>query len=79
MEANQEVFKITSMLEKINVPTFRVEMSKDFDENIAYNFAYSNCWASRITDIFGLEEFEEVFKSITHYFQNAKRGDEIKE
>jgi len=45
---------------------------KSFDENVQYNFAYSNCWASKITDSFELDEFERAFKSITHYFQNLK-------
>ena len=47
-------------------------LMKSFDENVQYNFAYSNCWASKITDTFELDEFERAFKSITHYFQNAK-------
>jgi len=52
-------------------------LMKSFDENIKYNFAYSNCWASKITDSFELSEFEKAFKSITLYFQN-KKGDEMK-
>ena len=47
-------------------------LMKSLDENVQYNFAYSNCWASKITDTFELDEFERAFKSITHYFQNAK-------
>ncbi len=47
-------------------------LMKSFDENIQYNFAYSNIWASRITDTFELDEFERVFKSITHYIQKAE-------
>jgi len=45
-------------------------LTKSFDENIAYNFAYSNCWSSRITDAFELDEFERVFKRITRYIHN---------
>lgn len=47
-------------------------LMKSFDEKIQYNFAYSNCWASKITDSFELDEFERAFKSITHYFQNLR-------
>ncbi len=42
---------------------------KKFDENISYNFAYSNCWSSKITDTFELNEFETDLKTITHYLQ----------
>lgn len=45
-------------------------LTKSFDENIKYNFAYSNVWANRITDVFEIDEFERVFKSITQYFQS---------
>jgi hypothetical protein len=40
---------------------------KKFDENLSFNFAYSNIWASRIQDIFDVEEFERSVKSITDY------------
>ena len=45
---------------------------KSFDENISYNFAYSNCWSSRITDSFEIDEFEKSFNLISQYLQNAK-------
>ena len=40
-----------------------------FAENINYNFAYSNCWSSKITDTFELSEFETDFKAITQYLE----------
>ncbi|HEC38740.1 hypothetical protein LCGC14_1823080 [marine sediment metagenome] len=42
---------------------------KKFDENIDYNFAYSNVWANRITDIFELDEFMNSFKAISKYLE----------
>jgi len=42
-------------------------LMKSFDETIIYNFAYSNCWSNRITDTFEIDEFENDFKTITHY------------
>ncbi len=53
-------------------------LMKSFDENSNYNFAYSNCWSSRITDAFEIDEFERSFKIITQYFQNAEKGDDDK-
>ena len=53
-------------------------LMKSFDENINYNFAYSNVWSSRIIDAFEIDEFEKSFKTITQYFQNAKKGDDGK-
>jgi len=44
-------------------------LMKSFDENINYNFAYSNCWASKITETFEIEEFEKAFKSIYEFLQ----------
>ena len=44
-------------------------LMKMFDENIDYNFAYSNCWSYKITDTFELDEFETDFKTITQYLQ----------
>jgi hypothetical protein len=38
-----------------------------FDENIDYNFKYSNVWSNRIIDAFELEEFEQYFKVLTVY------------
>jgi len=38
-----------------------------FDENIDYNFKYSNIWSNRITDSFELEEFEQYFKKLAKY------------
>ena len=43
---------------------------KSFDENIDYNFAYSNVWANRITGMFELDEFINSFKSISKYLEN---------
>jgi len=40
-------------------------LMKKFDENIQYNFAYSNCWSERIKDTFKISEFERDFKAIT--------------
>ena len=54
-------------------------LMKSFDENINYNFAYSNCWSNRITATFELDEFENDFKAITHYleqFQTTQPGGE---
>jgi len=42
-------------------------LMKQFDENIDYNFKYSNIWSNRITDSFELEEFEQHFKKLTKY------------
>lgn len=39
-----------------------------FDENIDYNFKYSNVWSNRITDSFEVEEFEQYYKKLTKYF-----------
>ncbi len=47
-------------------------LMRSFDENIIYNFAYSNFWSSKITDTFEIEEFEEDFKTITHYLEQFK-------
>ena len=44
-------------------------LMKTFDENINYNFAYSNCWSNRITNTFEIDEFETDFKAITHYLE----------
>ena len=44
-------------------------LMKKFNENIKYNFAYSNCWAERIKDTFELSEFERNFKAITTYLE----------
>ena len=41
----------------------------NFDENLNYNFAYSNIWANRITDIFELDEFMNSFKAISKYLE----------
>jgi len=47
---------------------------KTFDENIDYNFAYSNCWSNRITDTFDVDEFETDFKVITQYLNQFQRS-----
>ena len=44
-------------------------LMKKSDENINYNFAYSNCWAERIKDTFEISEFEKDFKAITTYLE----------
>ena len=44
-------------------------LMKTFSESIDYNFAYSNCWSSKITDTFEIGEFEKDFKTITHYLE----------
>jgi hypothetical protein len=49
---------------------------KKFDEAITYNFAYSNVWANRITNIFELEEFEKIFKIISKYITTLKVSEE---
>ncbi len=41
----------------------------NFDENVDYNFAYSNVWASRITDMFELDEFISSFQTISNYLE----------
>ncbi len=40
---------------------------RTFGENVNYNFAYSNCWANKITETFEIEEFEKDFKFITEF------------
>jgi len=40
-----------------------------FDDHVEYNFAYSNVWANRITDVFELEEFEHIFNSISRFIE----------
>ena len=42
-----------------------------FDDRVEYNFAYSNVWANRITDVFELEEFERVFNSISKFIDKG--------
>ncbi len=44
-------------------------LMKTFDENINYNFAYNNCWSTKITDTFEIEEFEKDFTCIMHYLE----------
>lgn len=46
---------------------FSYLLIKKFDENIKYNFAYSNCWAEKIKDIFEVKEFEKDLKMISSY------------
>lgn len=40
---------------------------RTFGKNVNYNFAYSNCWANKITETFEIEEFEKDFKFITEF------------
>ena len=40
---------------------------KGFDETITYNFAYSNVWANRITELFEVDDFIKWYKAISHY------------
>jgi len=40
-----------------------------FDDHVEYNFAYSNVWANRITDVFEIEEFEHIFNSISQFIE----------
>ncbi len=44
-------------------------LMRKFDENIKYNFAYSNCWAERIKDTFEISEFEKDYKVIISYLE----------
>ncbi|KKM69199.1 hypothetical protein LCGC14_1453230 [marine sediment metagenome] len=44
----------------------------NFDENVDYDFAYSNVWASRITDMFELDEFISSFQPISNYLEKLK-------
>ena len=46
---------------------FSYLLMKSFDENINFNFAYSNCWANRITNTFEIDEFEHIFKQIYEF------------
>ena len=68
-----EVLKIAGDIHKdyakneVLAEIFSYLLMRSFDENVNYNFAYSNCWASRITDAFEIEEFEHAFKAITNY------------
>lgn len=48
-------------------------LMKSFDENVKYNFAYSNVWANRITDVFEIDEFEKAFKNITQCFRKDEK------
>ena len=48
---------------------FSYLLMKKFDENIKYNFAYSNCWAEHIKDNFEISEFEQDFKTIITYLE----------
>ena len=41
-----------------------------FDENIDYNFKYSNVWSNRIRDTFEIQEFEHYFKVLTKFLDN---------
>jgi len=52
-------------------------LMKTVDENVNYNFAYSNVWASRITDVFEIEEFEHAFKTITDYLTRFQDKNEV--
>jgi hypothetical protein len=53
---------------------------KSFDENVNYNFAYSNVWSSRITDAFEIDQFENFYHLISQYFQTAEnREDDTKD
>ena len=45
---------------------------KKFDETITYNFAYSNVWANRITEIFEVDEFIKCYKAISNYIFSLK-------
>ena len=45
-------------------------MMTRFDENINYNFKYSNIWSNRITDSFELEEFEQYYKKLTKFLNS---------
>ena len=38
---------------------------KRFDETCTYNFAYSNVWANRITELFEVDEFIKCYKLIS--------------
>ncbi|MBY8985255.1 MAG: hypothetical protein KGD65_09325 [Candidatus Lokiarchaeota archaeon] len=42
---------------------------KRFDETIDYNFAYSNVWTSKITDLLEVDDFIFSFKSIAQYIE----------
>ncbi len=43
-------------------------LTKCFDENLEYNFNYSNVWAGRITQEFEIKEFGKAYKQITNFF-----------
>jgi hypothetical protein len=45
---------------------------KKFDETINYNFAYSNIWANRITELFELDEFIKCYKAISQYIEKVQ-------
>ena len=42
-------------------------LMKRFDEQVKYNFAYSNIWSNRIKENFEVTEFEKDFKVIAKY------------
>ncbi|UCC19602.1 MAG: hypothetical protein JSV62_16125, partial [Promethearchaeota archaeon] len=45
-------------------------LTSRFDENIEYNFKYSNVWSYRIIESFTIEEFEQCFKKLNTYINN---------
>ena len=42
---------------------------KRFDEAISYNFAYSNVWANKITELFELDEFIKCYQAISKHIE----------
>ena len=52
-------------------------LMKSQDENVNYNFAYSNVWASRIPNNFEIEEFEHAFKTINDYIAKFQNKNEV--
>ncbi len=45
------------------------QLLKKFDETLSYNFAYSNVWADKITELFELDEFIKCYQAISKYIE----------
>jgi len=69
------ILKITGDLEKdyakneVLAELTAYLLMRRFDENVEYNFAYSNVWSNRIRDNFEVSEFEKDFKAINNYLE----------
>jgi len=46
---------------------FAYALMQKFDDNIDYNFNYSNVWSSRIEDTFDFKDFEKCYQKISNF------------